>query len=44
MPPLDGSAEVLSEKRQTVMYEFQPWQEPPPEAVGDAAQLQQLRP
>jgi hypothetical protein len=34
---------VLSSRSVSAMYEFQPWQEPPPEASGNEAQLQQVR-
>src|SRR6185436_7698356 len=30
---------VLARQNVSVMYEFQPWQEPPPEAAGTAAAL-----
>jgi Tfp pilus assembly protein PilX len=42
LPPANPDR-VLSSRTVSVMYEFQPWQEPPPEAAGTQAQLQQVR-
>lgn len=42
VPPAAAVERVLATKTVSSMYEFQPWQEPPPEAAGTAAALQQV--